>query len=226
MKYFSHSLHLVLTCFIVSFCLIFLCFSLAACSAKRSVIKSVSESATASVSDSRRTFYRTLDSLSREFSLSFDSASIIFFGPESQEFPREFPSKMESLMETPFDSTSLASQPPYSRASCASFTPRQRNASRFSVAQSTAQVPSYLLRPQVPTALKVYGLHLTARSEEKSAASADLKDSVTVATQSQNLKSAHSDKSAPASAPQYILPIILLTIVLYTIHRLRRPPKA
>jgi len=226
MKYFSHSLHLVLTCFIVSFCLIFLCFSLAACSAKRSVIKSVSESATASVSDSRRTFYRTLDSLSREFSLSIDSASILFFDPESQEFPREFPSKMESLMETPFDSTYLASHFPNSRASRASFTPRQRNAPRFSVAQSTPQVPSYLLRPQVPTALKVYGLHLSARSEEKSAASADLNDSVATATQSQKLKSAHSDKSAPASAPNYILTIILLTIVFYIIYRLRRPPKA
>ena len=130
---------------------------------------------------------------------------------------------MESLMETPFDSTYLASHFANSRASRASFTPRQRNASRFSVAQSTAQVPSYLLRPQVPTALKVYGLHLSARSEEKSVANADLNDSVATATQSQKLKSAHSYKSAPASAPNYILPIILLTIVLYTIHRLRRP---
>ena len=75
-------------------------------------------------------------------------------------------------------------------------------------------------------ALKVYGLHLTARSEEKSAASADLNDSVATATQSQKLKSAHSEKSAPASAPNYILTIILLTIVFYIIYRLRRPPKA
>ena len=154
-----------------------------------------------------------------------NSNSIIFFGPESQEFPREFSSKMESLMETPFDSISLASQQPIGRASRASFTPRQRNAPRLSVAQSTPQVPSYLLRPQVPTALKVYGLHLSARSEEKSVANADLNDSVATATQSQKLKSAHSDKSAPASAPNYILTIILLTIVFYIIYRLRRPLK-
>lgn len=222
MKYFSHSLHLVLNCFIVSFCLIFLCFSLAACSAKRSVIKSVSESATASETASRRTFYRALDSLSREFSLSFDSASIIFFGPESQEFPREFPSKMESLMETPYDSTFLASHFPNSRASRASFTPRQRNAPRFSVALSTPQVPSYLLRPQVPTAFRVYGLHLSARSEEKSVANADLKDSVATATQSQKLKSATKQKTAPCPSPHHYLFFIYIVVTCLIIIYLKK----
>ena len=55
---------------------LFLCVTLTACTAKRSAIKAVSESETASVTESRLTFYRTIDSLSRQLTLSFDGAMI------------------------------------------------------------------------------------------------------------------------------------------------------
>ena len=214
MKYFSRSLHLVLTFLIVLFCFIFLCFSLAACSAKRSVIKSVSESATASVSDSRLTFYRTLDSLSRQFNLSADSIIMIFPNASSPEFPSEFPSRMEGHLETPSDSQALSHTPKAHK--------RIRNASRSASASRPTQVPSYLLPPSEPTALKIYGLHIADNSEEKSVASADLKDSVAVATQAHKLKSTRKQSSKPSSAPYYILIIFIITIVIYIVHRLRR----
>ena len=207
MKYFTR--------FIYSLLFFSICQLLAACKTVRTSEKAVSESATASVTDSRRTLYRTIDSLSRQFTLSFDSASIIYLNPESMEFHSAFPSSCERHFETPFDSSSTSSLPscrPHSRASRASFAPRLRIASRSSLASPI---------PQVPLALKIYGLHLGASTKEKSASITDLKDSVAVATQSQKLKSAKADKSAPASAPKYILFIIIITIVIYIVHRLR-----
>ena len=203
MKYFTRTIIFV---FIV--CLT----SLTACRTMRTSEKAVSESETASVTASRLTFYRTLDSLSRQFRLSADSIIMIF--ATSPESPREFPSGMECPLETPSDSQSISNNPARKRI---------RNASRSTSATRPSQVPSYLLRPPSQMALKIFGLHIAENSNEKTEVATDLKDSVAVATQSQKLKSAHSYKSAPASAPNYILPIILLTIVLYTIHRLRRP---
>ena len=77
---------------------LFLCVTLTACTAKRSAIKAVSESETASVTESRLTFYRTIDSLSRQFALSFDSA--IIWMPE---FPTAYTSGMIGCTETPSD---------------------------------------------------------------------------------------------------------------------------
>lgn len=216
MKYFSHSLHLVLTSFIVSFCLIFLCFSLAACSAKRSVIKSVSESATASVSDSRRTFYRTLDSLSRQLSLSTDSISIIF----NTEFPKAYTSEMIGCSEAPSDPQSFPiTSEAGKRPSIAS---RPRNASRSASASPSTQVPSYLQRTSWPVALKIYGLHLNDYIEKKSVESADLKDSVNTFTQSEKIKSASKQSSKPSSALYLIFFIFILIVITNTVHRLRR----
>ena len=78
--------------------------TLTACKTLCSSEKAVSQSATASVTDSRRTFYRTLDSLSRQFNLSADSISIIFLNASSPEFPTAFPSEIEGCAETPSDS--------------------------------------------------------------------------------------------------------------------------
>ena len=86
MKYFTRFIILI---FIV--CLT----SLTSCRTMRTSEKAVSESETASVTASRLTFYRTLDSLSRQFHLSADSIIMIF--ATSPESPREFPSGMECL---------------------------------------------------------------------------------------------------------------------------------
>ena len=80
------------------FCFFF-CLTLTACAAKRSATKAVSERETASVTESRLSFYRTIDSLSRQLSLSADSISIIF-----TEFPTAFTSGMKGCAETPSDS--------------------------------------------------------------------------------------------------------------------------
>jgi hypothetical protein len=88
MKHFTHFSILVF---------IFVLNSLAACKTVRMSDKTVSQSATASETASRRTFYRTLDSLSRQLNLSADSISIIF----STEFPTAFPSEIEGCPETP-----------------------------------------------------------------------------------------------------------------------------
>ncbi|SEI02238.1 hypothetical protein [Xylanibacter ruminicola] len=191
MKYFSRSLYSVI---LFSFCL-----SLAACKTVRTSEKAVSASETAAVTASRLTFYRTIDSLSRQFSLSADSISMIFFN-ESQEFPTAFPSAIESWLETPSDS--LTPQVPNSHQ-------RPRDASRP------------VLASPFPKSLHIYGLHLGASTKEKSVTATDLKDSVAVATQSQKFKSAKADKSAPASAHEYIALIFIFTIVLYIIHRFR-----
>ncbi len=183
---------------------LFLCVTLTACTAKRSAIKAVSESETASVTESRLTFYRTIDSLSRQLTLSFDSA--IIWMPE---FPTAFPSEIEGCAETPSNSL----KPKVHK--------RLRNASRSATASRPAQVPSYLQRPSGPLALKIYGLHITENSEEKTVANADLKDSVSTVTQSRKNKSATKQSSKPSSTPKYIFLILVLVFVLYIIYRLR-----
>lgn len=85
------------------FCFI-ICLTLTACAAKRSATKAVSERETASVTESRLSFYRTIDSLSRQLSLSADSISIIFCNASSPKFPTAFPSEIEGCAETPSDS--------------------------------------------------------------------------------------------------------------------------
>ena len=202
MKYFTRFIILI---FIV--CLT----SLTSCRTMRTSEKAVSESETASVTASRLTFYRTLDSLSRQFRLSADSIIMIF--ATSPESPREFPSGMECPLETPSDSQSISHNPARKRI---------RNASRSASASRPSQVPSYLLPPSEPTALKIYGLHIADNSEEKSVSCADLKDSMALATQSQKLKSAKKQSSKPSSAPYFILIIFIITIVIYAVYRLRR----
>lgn len=183
---------------------LFLCVTLTACTAKRSAMKAVSESETASVTESRLTFYRTIDSLSRQLTLSFDSAMIWM-----PEFPTAFPSEIEGCAETPSNSL----KPKVHK--------RLRNASRSATASRPAQVPSYLQRPSGPLALKIYGLHITENSEEKTVAKADLKDSVSTVTQSRKNKSATKQSSKPSSTPKYIFLILVLVFVLYIIYRLR-----
>ena len=183
---------------------LFLCVTLTACTAKRSAIKAVSESETASVTESRLTFYRSIDSLSRQLTLSFDSAMIWM-----PEFPTAFPSEIEGCAETPSNSL----KPKVHK--------RLRNASRSATASRPAQVPSYLQRPSGPLALKIYGLHITENSEEKTVAKADLKDSVSTVTQSRKDKSATKQSSKPSSTPKYIFLILVLVFVLYIIYRLR-----
>ena len=73
------------------------CLMLAGCKTKSCTVASASQSATASETASRRTFYQSSDSLSRQLILSADSISIIF----NTEFPTAFPSQMEGCPETP-----------------------------------------------------------------------------------------------------------------------------
>ena len=202
MKYFTRFIILI---FIV--CLT----SLTSCRTMRTSEKAVSESETASVTASRLTFYRTLDSLSRQFHLSADSIIMIF--ATSPESPREYPYGMECPLETPSDSQSISHNPARKRI---------RNASRSASASRHSQVPSYLMPPSEPTALKIYGLHIADDSEEKSFFNADLKDSMALVTQSQKLKSAKKQSSKPSSAPYFILIIFIITIVIYAVYRLRR----
>ena len=174
---------------------LFLCVTLTACTAKRSAIKAVSESETASVTESRLTFYRIIDSLSRQFTLSFDSATIWM-----TEFPTAYTSGMIGCTETPSDSINNTSAPEADK--------RPSNASRLNRVR--------------PHAIKVYGLHLNEHVEKKSVNSADLKDSVNKSTQSQKHKSASKQSSKPSSTPKYIFYILVLICVLYVIYRLRR----
>ena len=174
---------------------LFLCVTLTACTAKRSAIKAVSESETASVTESRLTFYRTIDSLSRQFALSFDSATIWM-----TEFPTAYTSGMIGCTETPSDSINNTAGPEADK--------------RPSIASRHTNVR--------PHAIKVYGLHLNEHVEKKSVNSADLKDSVNKSTQSQKHKSASKQSSKPSSTPKYIFYILVLVCVLYVIYRLRR----
>ena len=174
---------------------LFLCVTLTACTAKRSAIKAVSESETASVTESRLTFYRTIDSLSRQFALSFDSATIWM-----TEFPTAYTSGMIGCTETPSDSINNTTRPEANKR------------------------PSSASRPNKvrPHTIKVYGLHLNEHVEKKSVNSADLKDSLNKSTQSQKHKSASKQSSKPSSTPKYIFYILVLVCVLYVIYRLRR----
>ena len=98
MKYFTRFLNLCLFIFVLT--------SLTACKTMRTSEKAVSESETAAVTASRLTFYRTLDSLSRQFHLSADS--LILFG---SVFSTAFPSEIEGCAETPSDSLSNSLTP-------------------------------------------------------------------------------------------------------------------
>jgi len=187
------------TFFILSF---FICFWLAGCKTKSCSVASASQSATASETASRRTFYRSLDSLSRQLILSADSISIIF----STEFPTAFPSQIEGCAETP------SAPQARKRALLAS---RRRNASRSALATPPTQVPSYLQRTPGPLALKIYGLHLNEYMKEKAIDSADLNDSVNKFTQSENIKSATKQKSAPSPSPHhYVFFILILFFIM------------
>ena len=191
MKYCSRFNNL---CF--SFCLLFICLtSLTSCRTMRTSEKAVSESETASVTASRLTFYRTIDSLSRQFELSFDSATIWM-----TEFPTAYTSGMIGCTETPSDSINNTTRPEANK--------RPGDASRFNRVR--------------PHAIKVYGLHLNEHVEKKSVNSADLKDSVSTVTQSQKNKSASKQSSKPSSTPKYIFYILVIVCVLYVIYRLRR----
>ena len=196
--------------YLFHFCFI-ICLTLTACAAKRSATKAVSERETASVTESRLSFYRTIDSLSRQLSLSADSISIIFCNASSPEFPTAFPSEIEGCAETPSPSQTDKRMPQADK--------RPSIASRSALASPLSQVPSSLLIPQ---SLKIYGLHLNENIEEKSVESADLKDSVNTFTQSEKIKSASKQNSKPSSAPYYIILIFILIIIIYTVHRLRR----
>jgi len=174
---------------------LFLCVTLTACTAKRSAIKTVSESETASVTESRLTFYRTIDSLSRQFALSFDSAMIWM-----PEFPTAYTSGMIGCSETPSDSiNNIAGSKASERPSSTSHPDKVR-----------------------PHAIKVYGLHLNENVEKKSVEQAGLKDSVAVATQSQKNKSANKKNSSPNFVLKDIFFILILVCILYVIYRCRR----
>ena len=201
----THSNRIINLCLLIVFLT-----SLTACRTTRTSEKAVSESATASGTASRRTFYRSLDSLSRQVCLAADS--IIFIFATSPESPREFPSGMEGPLATPSSSQFLSQQSqarqPYS------------NASRSSSASRPSQVPSSLQ----PQSLKIYGLHLAASSEEKSTSNADLKDSVNTFTQSQKLKSANKQKTVPATSPHHFvfyIYIILTFLIILAIMKKR-----
>ena len=181
MKYCSRFNNL---CF--SFFLLFICLtSLTSCKTMRTSEKAVSESETASVTASRLTFYRTLDSLSRQFSMSADSLIILF----GTEFPTAFPSGIEGCAETPSDTSKF-----------------------FSSSKSSQSGPKQV---------KVYGLHVTGVSDKKSVVNANLKDSVTVATQSKMDKSASKQSSDPSKVPKWICLCMVMVILLYILYKIR-----
>ena len=184
MKHFSY--YFFHTC--LFFVFIICSMSLTACRTMRTSEKAVSESETASVTASRLTFYRTLDSLSRQFSMSADSL-IILFGPE---FPTAFPSGIEGCAETPSDTSKFS------------------NLSKESESSRS-----------VPKQVKVYGLHVTGVSDKKSVVNADLKDSVTVATQSKMNKSASKQNSDPSKVPKWICLCMVMVILLYILYKIR-----
>ena len=184
MKHFSY--YFFHTC--LFFVFIICSMSLTACRTMRTSEKAVSESETASVTASRLTFYRTIDSLSRQFSMSADSL-IILFGPE---FPTAFPSGIEGCAETPSDTSKFS------------------NSSKESESSRS-----------VPKQVKVYGLHVTGVSDKKSVVNADLKDSVTVATQSKMDKSAYKQSSDPSKVPKWICLCMVMVILLYILYKIR-----
>ena len=210
MKHFSY--YFFHTC--LFFVFIICSMSLTSCRTMRTSEKAVSESETASVTASRLTFYRTIDSLSRQLSLSADSLSIIFFNTSEQEFPTAFPSRIEGCTETPSDSLGNRGTPKVRQ--------RLRNASRSETALRPAKVPSYLQRPSGPLALKIYGLHVNASSDKKSVEQADLKDSVAVATQSEKHKSVSKQSSDPSKVPKWIFFCLLAILMMYILYKIRR----
>lgn len=180
MKHFSY--YFFHTC--LFFVFIICSMSLTACRTMRTSEKAVSESESASVTESRLTFYRTIDSLSRQFELSFDSATIWM-----PEFPTAFPSGIEGCAETPADTSKFFSSSKSSQS-------------------GTKQV-------------KVYGLHVTGVSDKKSVVNADLKDSVTVATQSKMDKSASKQSSDPSKVPKWICLCMVMVLLLYILYKIR-----
>ena len=208
MKHFTHTTYFLFFVFIIC------SMSLTSCRTMRTSEKEVSESETASVTASRLTFYRTIDSLSRQLDFSADSLSIIFLNTSEQEFPTAFPSGIEGCTETPSDSLANKGTPKVRQ--------RLRNASRSEAASRPAQVPSYLQRPSGPLALKIYGLHVNASSDKKSVEQADLKDSVAVATQSDKHKSATKQSSDPIKAPKWIFLCLVAILLLYILYKIRR----
>ena len=181
MKHFSY--YFFHTC--LFFVFIICSMSLTACRTMRTSEKAVSESETASVTASRLTFYRTLDSLSRQFSMSADSLIILF----GTEFPTAFPSGIEGCAETPSDTSKFFS--------------------------------SSISSPSGHKQVKVYGLHVTGVSDKKSVVNADLKDSVTVATQSKMDKSASKQSSDPSKVPKWICLCMVMVILLYILYKIR-----
>ena len=157
--------------------LVFICLSLTACKTLHKYDKAVSESETASVTESRLTFYRTIDSLSRQLHLSADSVSFIFYNP-GEEFPTAFPSRIEGCTETPSN--------------------------------------------VLPHTVNIYGLHLTENSEKKSVVNTDLKDSVSMATQSTKNKSVNKQSSKPSQAPKWIFFSLLTVLLIYILYKIRR----
>ena len=177
--------HLTRSSYILFFVFIICSMSLTACRTMRTSEKAVSESETASVTESRLTFYRTLDSLSRQFSMSADSLIILF----GTEFPTAFPSGIEGCAETPSDTSKF-----------------------FSSSKSSQSGPKQV---------KVYGLHVTGVSDKKTVVNANLKDSVTVATQSKMDKSASKQSSDPSKVPKWICLCMVMVILLYILYKIR-----
>ena len=206
--------HFTRTTYFLFFVFIICSMSLTSCRTMRTSEKAVSESETASVTASRLTFYRTIDSLSRQLNLSADSLSIIFLNTSEQEFPTVFPSRIEGCTETPSDSLENRGTPKVRQ--------RLRNASRSEAALRPTQVPSYLQRPSGPLALKIYGLHVNASSDKKSVEQADLKDSVAEVTQSDKHKSASNQSSDPSKALKWIFFCLLAILLLYILYKIRR----
>ena len=206
--------HFTRTTYFLFFVFIICSMSLTSCRTMRTSEKEVSESETASVTASRLTFYRTIDSLSRQLDFSADSLSIIFFNTSEQEFPTAFPSRIEGCTETPSDSLENRGTPKVRQ--------RLRNASRSEAALRPTQVPSYLQRPSGPLALKIYGLHVNASSDKKSVEQADLKDSVAEVTQSDKHKSASNQSSDPSKALKWIFFCLLAILLLYILYKIRR----
>ena len=185
MKHFSY--YFFHTC--LFFVFIICSMSLTACRTMRTSEKAVSESETASVTESRLTFYRTIDSLSRQFNMAADSIIMIFPNTSMTEFPTAFPSGIEGCAETPSDTSKF-----------------------FSSSKSSQSGPKQV---------KVYGLHVTGVSDKKSVVNADLKDSVTVATQSKMDKSASKQSSDPSKVPKWICLCMVMVILLYILYKIR-----
>ena len=190
MKHFSY--YFFHTC--LFFVFIICSMSLTSCRTMRTSEKAVSESETASVTASRLTFYRTIDSLSRQFELSFDSATIWM-----TEFPTAYTSGMIGCTETPSDSINNTTRPEANK--------RPGDASRFNRVR--------------PHAIKVYGLHLNEHVEKKSVNNADLKDSVNRSTQSKMDKSASKQSSDPSKVPKWICLCMVMVILLYILYKIR-----